>query len=137
MLNMMKDHAPSLLEGARPFLDSEGIVIEGSDGFEKGEETLIAALDLEDAYNRVQYATIMRTLVNLDISPELVKWIGAAVLKRKVAMRLGGWASDPKTITPGLPQGSALSPVLFNIRPHGRARACPKFFRRCAGVQTG
>lgn len=37
------------------------------DGFEKGEEIFIAALDLEDAKNRVQNAIIMRTLINLRI----------------------------------------------------------------------
>ena len=73
------------------------------DGFEKGEETLVIALDLEDAYNRVQYNVLMRTLANLEISPQLVRWIGTALLKRKVALRLGAWASDPTEITPGLP----------------------------------
>ena len=46
------------------------------DGFERGEETLVNALDLEDAYNRVQFNILMRTLANLDISPQLVRWIG-------------------------------------------------------------
>ena len=33
-----------------------------SEGFERGEETLVAAFDLEDAYNRVQYDILMRNL---------------------------------------------------------------------------
>ena len=41
------------------------------DGFERGEETLVAALDLEDAYNRVQFSVTMKTLVNLEVNPRL------------------------------------------------------------------
>ena len=35
--------------------------------------------------------------------------------QRKVALRVDTWASEVKSITPGLPQGSALSPILFRI----------------------
>ena len=35
------------------------------DGFERKEETVVIALDLEDAYNRVQFDVLMRTLANL------------------------------------------------------------------------
>ena len=45
------------------------------------------ALDLEDAYNRLDYK--MRTMVNMRINPYIIMWIGAALLKRKVALRVG------------------------------------------------
>ena len=85
------------------------------EGFERGYETLVAALDLEDAYNRVPFEIIMRTLANMDIDPAITIWTRVALLKRTVSLRVGAWASQPTAITPGRPQGSALSPVLFNV----------------------
>ena len=79
------------------------------DAFERKEETLVIALDLEDAYNRVDYKILMRTMVNMKINPYVILWIGAALLKRKVALRVGPWSSQVKTLTPGLPQGFSTS----------------------------
>ena len=58
------------------------------DAFEKKEETVVIALDLEDAYNRVQYDVLMRTLSRLDVDPLVIMWIGTAMLQRKVALRV-------------------------------------------------
>ena len=51
----------------------------------------------------------------MKIDPYLVLWIGKALLKRNVALRVGQSTSDVRTIAPGLLQGSALSPVIFNV----------------------
>ena len=85
------------------------------EGFQGKEEFVIAALDLEDAYNRVDYGQLMLKLVNFEVDIFLIRWIAVALMERKVALRLGKWMSDQTEICPGLPQGSALSPVLFNV----------------------
>ncbi|XP_012946214.1 uncharacterized protein LOC106013906 [Aplysia californica] len=90
------------------------------DGFERGEETLIVALDLDDVYNRIEYDVLLRTMINLKIIPQLVVWVGEALLKRRVAMWLGNWTCDTRSITPESLQGSPLSPVLFNIYTVGK-----------------
>ena len=42
------------------------------DGFERGEETLVVALDLANAYNRVRYDVLLRTMVRLGVRPQLI-----------------------------------------------------------------
>ena len=59
------------------------------DAFEQKEETLVVALDLEDAYNRVDFGILVRTMVNMRINPYIILWISKALLKRKVALRVG------------------------------------------------
>ena len=59
------------------------------DAFERKEETIVIALDLEDAYNRVDYGILMRTLVNMEVESYIIMWIGNALLKRKVALQVG------------------------------------------------
>ena len=79
----------------------------------------MVALDLEDAYNPVQYAILMRRLVNIGATPAFLMWICNATLKRKVvmSMRLGTWASRDNLLLlsffflliQGLPQDYTLS----------------------------
>ena len=77
--------------------------------------------DLEDAYNRVQFKLLMELLEQYGVSLILTRWLAAALQERKVAMRLGNWISAPKKLTMGLPQGSPLSQVLYNVYTKGLA----------------
>ena len=75
----------------------------------------MVALDIDDAYNRVDSRILLRTFKNMKINPYLIMWIGEALLKRKVAPQVSNWTSDVKSITLGQPQDSALSSVLFYV----------------------
>ena len=91
------------------------------EGFQRKEQTLAVAVDLEDAYNRVQFKLLMELLRQYDVSLTLTRWLAAALQERKVAMRLGNWISTPQQLTMGLPQGSPLSPVLYSVYTKGLA----------------
>ena len=84
-------------------------------GFQNKEETVIAAIDLEDAYKRVDYEERVHKMMDTELDPFLVRWVASTMLPRKFALKCKIWTSDPQNISPGLPQVSSLSPVLFNI----------------------
>ncbi len=54
-------------------------------------------------------------MLHLGISVQCVRWVMAALSKRRCIMKYRDWRSEWTTIHTGLPQGSPLSPVLFNI----------------------
>ena len=91
------------------------------EGFQKKEQTIAVAIDLEDAYNRVQFSTLIELLQQNGVSATMTRWIAAALQTRTVVMRMGNWSSPTRNLTMGLPQGSPLSPVLFNVYTKGLA----------------
>ena len=48
-------------------------------GFQRKEQTLALAVDLEDAYNRVQFTLLMELLVQYGVSLTLTRWLAAAL----------------------------------------------------------
>ena len=89
--------------------------------FQRKEQPLAVAIDLEDAYNKVQFKLLMDLLVQYGVSLTLTRWIAGALLERTVVMQLGNWSSATHQLTMGLPQGSPFSPVLYNVYTEGLA----------------
>ena len=120
---LLPDGLGSYRPGKDTCINTSVLAYDVYEGFQNKEETVIAAIDLEDAYNRVDYNKLMdMLLLEMEVDPWMTRWIATALFERKVALKCGRWVSDPVSIAPGLPQGSALSPVLFNIYTSSIAR---------------
>ncbi|KAK2727873.1 hypothetical protein QYM36_008373 [Artemia franciscana] len=89
-------------------------------GFRLGKETLAVFLDMTSAFDRENIPTLMAKLKKLNISPQIVEWIGNFLTERKIEITLenhsSGFFSTPNNV--GLPQGGALSPLLFLVYCH-------------------
>ena len=52
------------------------------EGFQRKEQTLSVAFDLEDAYNRVQFKLLMELLGQYGVSLTLTRWLAAALQEK-------------------------------------------------------
>lgn len=73
------------------------------------------SLDLKDAYNKVNYRTMIAVMEESKIDPWIMGWIGVALRESIVALRFEGWILENKRTCTGLPEGYRLLRVLFNI----------------------
>jgi len=73
-------------------------------------------LDVQGAFDKVLHQRLAETMTNNNFPPYLVDWVQSCLLDRSVRITEGA-ASEP-SFTPiqvGIPQGSPLSPFLFNV----------------------
>ena len=78
---------------------------------------LIAALmfDMSAAFDTVQIDIVINKLKLLGLSKDALEWIKRYLSERKQKVKIDEKESKPEVLTLGTPQGSRLSPLLFNI----------------------
>ena len=86
-----------------------------TNNFNKRKYTLIVSLDIQQAFDRAWHAGILHTIIQ-HTSTHFGKLISSFLKERKIKIRHENTLS-PNTFTPtqGVPQGSPLSPLLFNL----------------------
>jgi hypothetical protein len=72
-------------------------------------------LDIEKAFDTTWHSGLLYKLSKLEFSPNLIKLIGSFLSQRKFSVSVEGEMSTPRKMQAGVPQGSVLSPTLFNM----------------------
>lgn len=86
------------------------------EAFVKGEHMVAVFFDLEKAFDTTWKFGILKDLHELGLRGNLPLFIQQFLAHRSFQVRVGQTMSDPLSQEEGVPQGSILSPILFEIK---------------------
>lgn len=76
---------------------------------------VIAGVDIHKAFDHVKHSAILKNLLTLRTGARLYYYIKDFLTGRSIQIQINGELSAPYPLSVGVPQGSILSPTLFNI----------------------
>ena len=83
--------------------------------FSRRKSTLATFFDVKKAYDSVWHARLLYKLKNIGITGMMFQYFKNFLSERCICTRVGKIYSSNKTIDMGIPQGSVIAPILFNI----------------------
>ena len=112
-------HCPSQF-GYKKHHSTENLLLQVIDetliGFDKNTATILILLDMSAAFDTVDLQKLLSILEHkIRIKGTALKWFQSFLIGRTQKVLIGGVVSDLLATLYGVPQGSVLGPVLFNI----------------------
>lgn len=83
--------------------------------FALGNSTGMVLLDVEKAFDTVWHNGLLHKLMRYNFPTYLIKLIQSFLSRRTFKVSVNNWMSNDHLIGAGVPQGSVLAPILYNI----------------------
>ena len=94
--------------------------------FARRKSILATFFDVSKAYDQVWHTRLLYKLKNIGLSGHMYDYIKCFLSNRTIQTRVGATYSTYRTLNMGIPQGSVIAPILFNILIHDLPKSVSK-----------